>query len=129
MKNLRSSLAKAKGLGSAKAGATHWWHQRITAIILLICSIWLIFFIQQIINKDWQDIVLILQKPYNIIFFGLLVITLLYHSMLGMRVIIEDYIHCLTLRTGFIILLQLFCIITALSFIIALFYTINLNFG
>ncbi|WP_341764615.1 succinate dehydrogenase, hydrophobic membrane anchor protein [Candidatus Tisiphia endosymbiont of Beris chalybata] len=121
--NLRTDLTKAKGEGAAKSGASHWWYQRITALILLLCSIWLIFFIKNIINKDLTSVIIILQKPYNIIVLGVLVITSLYHSMLGMRVIIEDYIHCVKLRIGLIISLQIFCIITSASFIVALFYT------
>ncbi len=122
--NLNSNLANPQGMGTQSTGATHWWHQRITALILFICSIWLIFFISRIINQDWQYIISLLQKPYNLISFGLLVTTSLYHSMLGMRVIIEDYIHCLKLRSWLIIFLQLFCIITSLTFIIALVYTL-----
>lgn len=120
--NLRTDLTKAKGEGAEKSAASHWWYQRITALILLLCSIWIIFFIKNIINKDLTSVIVILQKPYNIIVLGVLVITSLYHSMLGMRVIIEDYIRCVKLRIGLIISLQIFCIITSTSFVVALFY-------
>ena len=33
--SLRNPIARAKGLGSAKDGTTHWWHQRVTAIALV----------------------------------------------------------------------------------------------
>ena len=120
---LRSDLARAKGKGSAKSGSTHWLYQRITAIILIACSVWLVFFIKCLSNKSSIEFITIVQKPYNIVPLGILVITSFYHAMLGMRVIIEDYISCIKLRTGLIILLQIFCIITITTFIVALFYT------
>ena len=120
---LRSDLARAKGKGSAKSGSTHWLYQRITAIILIACSVWLVFFIKCLSNKSNIEFITIVQKPYNIVPLGILVITSFYHAMLGMRVIIEDYISCIKLRTGLIILLQIFCIITITTFIVALFYT------
>ena len=33
--SLRTPLARAKGLGSAKEGVHHWWAQRVTAIALV----------------------------------------------------------------------------------------------
>lgn len=120
---LRSDLARAKGKGSAKSGSTHWLYQRITAIILIACSVWLVFFIKCLANKSNIEFITTVQKPYNIVPLGILVITSFYHAMLGMRVIIEDYISCIKLRTSLIILLQIFCIITIATFIVALFYT------
>lgn len=122
--NLRTDLAKAKGVGSAKSGSSHWLHQRITAIILAICSIWLIVFIKCNIGKDLTHFVGTLQKPYNIVLLGILIITTFYHAMLGMRVVIEDYISCIKLRIGLIIFLQIFCIITIAFLVVALFYAI-----
>ena len=33
---MRSPLGRARGLGAAKAGAMHWWAQRLTALALLL---------------------------------------------------------------------------------------------
>ncbi len=124
--NFRSDLAKAKGEGSAKTGATHWLYQRITAIILVMCSVWLVFFLKYIGSRGSTEFIASIQKPYNLVPFGILVVASFYHAMLGMRVIIEDYISCIKLRTTLIILLQLFCITTIATFIVALFYTISI---
>jgi succinate dehydrogenase / fumarate reductase membrane anchor subunit len=124
--SLRTDLAKAKGVGSAKSGSSHWLQQRVTAVILAICSIWLIFLIGSFFKKDLADIIIELRKTYNIIPLIILVITSFYHAMLGMRVVIEDYVHCIKLRIGLIISLQIFCIITIVSFIVALFSTIGI---
>ncbi|MCW8952661.1 MAG: succinate dehydrogenase, hydrophobic membrane anchor protein, partial [Rhodospirillales bacterium] len=32
--NMRTPLARARGLGSAKEGVHHWWAQRATAVAL-----------------------------------------------------------------------------------------------
>ncbi|MCC8417372.1 MAG: succinate dehydrogenase, hydrophobic membrane anchor protein [Rickettsia endosymbiont of Bryobia graminum] len=126
MNSLRTDLAKAKGVGSAKSGSSHWLQQRVTAIILAICSIWLIFLIGSFLKKDLADIIIESRKTYNIIPLIILIITSFYHAMLGIRVVIEDYVHCNKLRIGLIISLQIFCIITIVSFIIAFLSTIGI---
>lgn len=126
MQNLRTNLSVVKGLGSAKTGVHHWWHQRLTAIILAMLTIWLLVFIKSTFNKDLSTLITIIQKPYNIVPLGLIVVTALYHSMLGMKIIIEDYISCIALRFTMIILLQIFCIVTAIAFIVTVFYTMTI---
>ncbi len=37
---MRSPLGRARGLGSARAGATHWWMQRLTALALVPLTLW-----------------------------------------------------------------------------------------
>lgn len=123
MVNLTTDLAHVKGLGSAKSGSHHWLYQRITAIILVLCSIWLVFFIIDASSKNLSTFIIMVSKPYNIVALGILVLSSFYHSLLGIRVIIEDYIKSNKLRKILVIILQLFCIITISCFIVALFYT------
>ena len=40
--SLRTPLGRARGLGTAKDGAQHWWHQRLTALALLPLAIWFV---------------------------------------------------------------------------------------
>lgn len=121
MKNdLRTPLVKAKGLGAAKTGSQHWWHQRLTAIIMLPLTIWLVVFIKCNRDKDVDSFLAILQKPYYAIAIGLFAVVAIYHSLLGMRVIIEDYISCSFIRNSLNILLQIFCMVTIISLVVAL---------
>jgi succinate dehydrogenase / fumarate reductase membrane anchor subunit len=124
--SLRTELHIAKGLGSAKTGSHHWWYQRLTAVMMIPLTIWLIFFIKCAIRQDLSALITMIQKPYNIVPISVFVIAALYHGMLGMKVIIEDYISCSMLRIVFILLLQIFCLITVASFIVALFYMMTL---
>ena len=37
---MKSPLNQVIGLGSAKGGTSHWWHQRITAVALVPLGLW-----------------------------------------------------------------------------------------
>ncbi|MFY9590157.1 succinate dehydrogenase, hydrophobic membrane anchor protein [Rickettsia endosymbiont of Halotydeus destructor] len=120
--DLKTDIAKAKGLGSAKTGSHHWLMQRITGMILALCSLWLMYFILINKNNDLNIIIEELKKSFNVTPLLIIVIASFYHAMLGMRVVIEDYINCIKLRISLIVLLQLFSILTIVAFIVALFY-------
>ena len=42
--DFKAEIVKAKNSGSAKSGFHHWLLQRVTGIILALCSVWLIYF-------------------------------------------------------------------------------------
>ena len=107
---MRSPLAKAKNLGASGTGTHHWWHQRLTSIIMIPLVIWLCYFLHSISGISFFDALSVLRRPYNIIPMMLLVITFFYHASLGMQVVIEDYISNLTFRYFLIIALEIFVI-------------------
>ncbi|CEO16984.1 succinate dehydrogenase cytochrome b556 small membrane subunit [Rickettsia monacensis] len=118
----KAEIVKAKNSGSAKIGSHHWLLQRATGIILALCSIWLIYFTLTNKNNDINIIMWELKKPFNVIALLITVAISLYHAMLGMRVVIEDYVSCHKLRNTLIIIVQLFCIVTIAAFVVAMFY-------
>jgi len=120
--DFKAEIVKAKGQGTAKSGSHHWLLQRITGIILALCSVWLIYFTLTNKNNDINIIMWELKKPFNIVALLITVAISLYHAMLGMRVVIEDYMSCHKLRNTLIIIVQLFCIVTIVAFVVAMFY-------
>lgn len=120
--DFKAEIVKAKNYGSAKSGSHHWLLQRITAIILILCSVWLIYFTLTNKNNDINIIIWELKKPFNLVALLITVIASLYHAMLGMQVVIEDYISCNKLRNTLIIAVKLFSIVTIVAFIVAVFY-------
>jgi succinate dehydrogenase / fumarate reductase membrane anchor subunit len=91
--SLKSPLGQALGLGSAKSGAGHWWSQRLTALGLLVLGLWFAVQLVSLDSLDYPSLARFLGSPFNAVMLALLVLTLLYHSMLGVQVVVEDYVH------------------------------------
>ncbi len=86
-------LAKARGLGSAKSGVHHWYAQRASSILLLFLVAWLIWSMFQLAGADHAQASAFLSAPMNAAFMIVLLVTVFYHAMLGLQVVIEDYVH------------------------------------
>ena len=91
--NLQSPLNRVLGLGSAKEGTGHWSAQRLTAIGLLPLGLWFAFSVLGLPHGSYELVAAWIAEPGNSIMLILLVLTLVYHSSLGLQVVIEDYVH------------------------------------
>ncbi len=90
---IKTPLARARGLGSAKEGVEHWTMQRITAIANIPLVIWFILSIIHLIGADYQTFTSWQAQPTNAILMVLFILSTFYHASLGLQVIYEDYIH------------------------------------
>jgi succinate dehydrogenase / fumarate reductase membrane anchor subunit len=88
----RTPLAKARGLGSAKTGTTHWWMQRVTSATLVPLTFWAIIFLDLSLNAPYQEMLEWLTSPFNTVCLVAWIIAGFYHAALGLQVVIEDYI-------------------------------------
>ena len=89
----RTPLARVRGLGSAHAGAEHFWRQRLTAVSNIFLASFLIWLVVTLAGADYATVKGTLAKPQIAIPLLLLVVSGLVHMRLGMQVIIEDYVH------------------------------------
>jgi len=90
--SLRSPLGKVVGLGSAHEGAGHWWVQRVSAVGLLLLGPWFLIALLAQGDLSYGSMMLWVHAPLNAALLTLLIITLTYHSQLGMQVVVEDYV-------------------------------------
>jgi len=91
--DLREPLARARGLGSAKAGVGHWWVQRITATALIALGLWFVCSVIALLGSDFEQARAALAEPWNAVLMILFVCTAFWHAQLGLQVVIEDYVH------------------------------------
>lgn len=125
--NFRSPLARVRGLGSAKAGTSHWWMQRVTAVALIPLSFWLIIFLDLSLNAPYQQTVEWLTSPLNTVCMVAWVLAVFYHAALGLQVVIEDYIAAEGVKIVAVWTVNLSFLLLALAALIAVFRTLTIG--
>ncbi len=104
---MQHPLKTATQLGSAHDGATHWWQQRLTAIALIPLTLWLLTLLPVIAAGDYRAGVEWLAGPWNAVFAVLTTLLMTHHAVLGVQVVIEDYVGRRALAVALLILLRL----------------------
>jgi len=118
-------LKRVEGYGSAKTGSGTWKAERFTSLVLVPLTVWGLWSAWSIAGSGFEGATAWLRDPVNA---GLLVVTLavsLWHMALGLRVIIEDYVHGF-LGQALLFLNTLFC---AALFVVAAISIAAVAFG
>ena len=92
-RHIRTPLAKIEGLGAAKGGTLHFWHQRMTAIALVPLSIWFVASALAYVGAGQGAVAAYFAEPINAVPMFLFIIAAVYHMALGLQVVIEDYVQ------------------------------------
>jgi succinate dehydrogenase / fumarate reductase membrane anchor subunit len=87
MTSYRTALGRARGLGSAKHGVSHWIVQRVSAVALAPLGLWALYSALRLSV--------------------LLAAAVFVHMKIGMEEVIQDYIHTPGMKAG-LLLLNLF---------------------
>ncbi|MCF8462551.1 MAG: succinate dehydrogenase, hydrophobic membrane anchor protein [Rickettsiaceae bacterium] len=100
-----------------------WLKQRILAVVLLPFILWLLYFLHIFIGvyktQDYDKIIQLMQNPINALIWLILSFTAFYHGILGMQVIIEDYVPNKIMRFIFILLVKFITLTTAIALLVA----------
>ena len=91
--SLRSPLAAARGLGSAKSGTHHWWLQRMTAVALVPLTIWFVISLIVHSGASYEEVRAWIGSPIPAVLMICLIAAMFHHAQLGLQVVIEDYMH------------------------------------
>jgi len=102
--SVRTPLARVEGLGSAHRGTEHFISQRVTAVALIPLAIWFAVSVLSLIGASRIEAVQFLAEPVNAVLMALFIIAALMHMVLGLQMVIEDYI---TGEAGKVVLLVL----------------------
>ena len=89
----RSALGQVRGYGSAKEGVAHWWTQRLTSVALIVLGCWFVVSLLALPAFDYVTLVRWMRSGWTALPLILFAAVATWHSELGVRVIIEDYVH------------------------------------
>ena len=90
--SLRSPVGRVLGLGSAGEGSGHWWTQRVSSVALVLLGLWFVFSLVRMPDVSYVAVTAWIGSPVNAVLLALLIGTMVYHSMLGVQVVVEDYV-------------------------------------
>ncbi len=108
--DFRSNLGKARGLGSAKHGVSHWWFQRVTAVAMIPLFIWFITVVVSVmISPNIHAVAHWFASSIHSLLMVLLLCAMFFHAKLGLQVVIEDYIKAPFLKYTLLLSNIFFC--------------------
>ncbi|HWA90872.1 MAG TPA: succinate dehydrogenase, hydrophobic membrane anchor protein [Rhizomicrobium sp.] len=98
MSSLETPLHRVQGLGSSHSGVKHFWRQRVTAAALVPLAIWFAYAVLGLVGASEAQVLGFLTRsafgvPVNAILMAALILIALYHMVLGLQVVIDDYVH------------------------------------
>ncbi|WP_410519858.1 succinate dehydrogenase, hydrophobic membrane anchor protein [Candidatus Mesenet endosymbiont of Agriotes lineatus] len=107
----------------------HWWFQRLSAAIMLCLFPWFIYIFTHLftIQGKQQIAHFILSHPLQVLIFFVLLFLALWHAVLGMQVIFEDYVYNIKVRSLLNISNKVVSIITFLAVLVAFIYFLYRN--
>jgi succinate dehydrogenase / fumarate reductase membrane anchor subunit len=123
---IRTPIGRVRGLGSARSGTGHFWHQRLTAVANVPLTIAFIIILVSLLGRSHATVVQVLGTPLVAIVMLLFIGSIAYHMKLGMQAIIEDYVHDEKWKFAAVIGNIFFCIAIGLA---ATFAILKLSFG
>jgi len=126
MSDFRSPLARARGLGSAKDGLSHWWAQRLTAIALIPLVVWFAISLVMLSGADYAVVRAWIGSPLVMLLLTLTIVVGLHHGQLGLRVVIEDYVAGEGWKLALIVLVKFIAVLFGLGAIVAI---LRIGFG
>jgi succinate dehydrogenase / fumarate reductase membrane anchor subunit len=122
----RSPLGRARGLGSAREGAAHWWAQRLTAVALVPLCLWFVIGLVGVIGQGYETVLEWISEPVTSALLVILIVAAFHHAQLGLQVVIEDYVHHEGLKIAGIVIVKFAAILLGLW---AVFSVLSIAFG
>lgn len=104
--SLRSPLGRVLGHGAAKKGVHEWWLQRLTSLALVPLSIGFVASLLTLPALDYASLIPWMRQRSTALGLILFVLVAARHSQLGVRVVIEDYVHSTGAKTIALVLVD-----------------------
>ena len=111
---------------SSSEPVRHWWAQRLTAVALIPLSLWFIYSLTTMLTANYDTVVLWLSNLKNSLLMLFFILILYYHALLGLQVVIEDYIHAEGLKISSLVIVKGASLLLGVA---AVFAILKVSFG
>jgi succinate dehydrogenase / fumarate reductase membrane anchor subunit len=124
--NMRTPLARVRGLGSARTGTEEFWLQRMTAIAGIPLTIAGLSLVISLTGRSYTAVKQILASPLVAVLLILFVLALVVHMKIGVKVVVEDYVHDKNQKVTLLILNTFFAWAIGIACVFAI---LKISFG
>jgi len=105
---MATPLKRVRGLGAAHRGTETFWRQRVTAIANIPLVIFLVLSIVSHIGASYAQVKAYLAQPIVAVLMLALILSAAIHMRIGLKEIIEDYVHSEYCKVASILLVTFF---------------------
>ena len=123
---MATPLKRVRGLGAAHHGTETFWRQRLTAVANVPLVIFLIWFVVAHAGASYDTVKECLANPVVAVLMLALIWSAAIHMRIGLREIIEDYLHHKLCKTASLMLVTFFAAIIAIASTLAI---LKISFG
>ncbi len=107
-------------------GAGEWKAERLSSLILVPLTLWGLWSAAQLAGGGYDGALIWFQSPVNAVLLALTLLASLWHINLGLKVIVDDYIHKPGTRGALLTLIALLCLVLAFA---SVFLIVRLALG
>ena len=118
---MATPLTRVRGLGSAHKGTETFWRQRVTAVANIPLVIFLVLAIVTHLGASYDEMHGLIAKPLVALALLALIISAAIHMRIGLKEIIEDYVHGEGAKVAAILLATFYAVGIALASVYAIF--------
>jgi succinate dehydrogenase / fumarate reductase membrane anchor subunit len=117
--SIQTPLGKVRGHGAAHTGTRHFWFQRLTAMALVPLTLWFVWAVVRYVGAPYPEVIAFLGHPVSAVAMLMFVLVALWHMLLGVQVVIEDYIHNEGQKVALLMLLNFVVLAIAITCAVA----------
>ena len=123
----RETKAFIKGVKvSDRHGAGEWTAERLSSLILVPLTLWGLWSGFALSGGGYDGALDWFRSPVNAVLLGVTLLVSVWHMQMGLKVIVDDYIHQPVSRTALLGLIGLLCLVVAAA---GVFFIVRLALG
>ncbi len=111
---------------SERHGAGEWKAERLSSLVLIPLALWGLWSAWTLAGAGYDGVMEWFGSPVNAVLLGLTLLISIWHMNMGLKVIVDDYIHKPSSRTALLVSIGALCLLLAAA---SVFFIVRLALG